>query len=320
MEEDLRTFPDQLRWTPEIVNEKALRPVQQVVVVGMGGSHLSADVYRMLRRRVHMHVHTSYGLPHVSDELKEQTLVVLSSYSGNTTEVLDAYRNARKEKFLLAAVTSGGVLGNQAAEDGIPHIILPAATQPRISIGYGVVALSHLLRDTDLITALSDTAPLLSGTYKEEASSYASWFEDTIPLIYAAHADFPLAYIWKIAFNETAKIPAFANEFPELNHNEIEGFDVEPDKSTYQKRFRGLFLLPTEEDERIEERMQKTAEIYKRRGVETRMFERAGKTRIERVFKNILMAQWVAYELAILRGIDPEATPLIERFKKRLTH
>lgn len=320
MEEDLRTFPDQLRFVPEIKNAKALRPVQQVVVVGMGGSHLAADIYRMLRPRVHMHIHSSYGLPHIPDELKDQTLIILSSYSGNTTEVLDAYEAARKGGFLVAVMASDGVLATRAAEDALPHVILPKVTQPRVSIGYGVVALAHLLRDLELIDELAATAPLLTGAYKEEAQSYASWFKDTIPLVYAGQSDFPLAYIWKIAFNETAKIPAFANAFPELNHNEMEGFDVEPDKVTYQQRFRGFFLLPSEGDKRMEERMHITAEIYKRRGVETRIFERAGSTRVERVFKSILMAEWVSYALAVLRDIDPEAVPLIERFKKRLTH
>lgn len=320
MEEDLRAFPDQLRWVPEIENKKALRPVQQVIVIGMGGSHLAADVYHMLRQMVHMHIHSSYGLPHVSNELKDQTLIILSSYSGNTTEILDAYEIARKEGFLVAIMSSGGVLATRAAEDSLPYVTLPPVSQPRVSIGYGVIALAHLLRDTELIESLRETAPLLSGVYKEEARSYATWFQDTIPLVYASHNDFPLAYIWKIAFNETAKIPAFANSFPELNHNEMEGFDVEPDKATYQKRFRGFFLLPADEDKRVEERMNITAEIYKRRGVETRLFERAGSTRVERVFKSLLMAEWVAYELAKLRDIDPEAVPLIERFKKRLTH
>ena len=166
----------------------------------MGGSHLAADLLKILKPELDLSIHKDYGLPKV----KEGELVVLSSYSGNTEEVLDAYEEAAGLN--RAVITVGGKLLEKAKQDGVKYVQLPdLGLQPRDAWHLNLQALYELLGEKLELPEIKPVEPLE--------------IKERIPLIYTSNQYQALGYIWKINFNETCKIPAFDNVIPESDHN-----------------------------------------------------------------------------------------------------
>ena len=125
-----------------------------------------------------------------------------------------------------------------------------------------------------------------------------------------------LGYIWKVIINETAKIPSFCNRFPELNHNEVAGFENEK----LSKGFHFVFLRDIDDDRtgRIGLRMEKLNEIYGKKGLPVTKLELKGESHLKKIFSSVILAHWTAYYLAKQYGVNPEKTDIIEDFKKSL--
>ena len=156
-------------------------------------------------------------------KILKQYLVIVSSYSGNTEEAIDVFKTALKKRIPLAVLTTGGTLLTLAQQSNVPYVQLPSTgIQPRSASGYSFMGLVALLQDKKLLAeaeALSVT--LKPARYKRKGKTLSGNIKGKIPVIYASQANEAVAYNWKIKFNETGKIPAFYNVFPELNHNEM---------------------------------------------------------------------------------------------------
>ena len=124
IQEAIKHFSEQFSYQPEIQNQDKLLSYQWYVLVGMGGSHLAADILKVYNPSLPMTIHEDYGLPFSSEVLKN-SLVILSSYSGNTEEVIDAYQKAKEQGIAMAVIAVGGKLIEMAKEDGIPYLQLP---------------------------------------------------------------------------------------------------------------------------------------------------------------------------------------------------
>ncbi len=224
----LRNFPRQFSWEPKVTNENyLLRKADNFIVAGMGGSHLSADLVKACLPSLPIIVHSNYGLPDMPAEILKKSFVIASSYSGNTEETLDVFETALANGLAAGAITTGGKLLELAQKNNVPYVQMPAEhTQPRFSLGHNFRALLRLLDET---SALGQSDHLADNLKTESAEirgkELAQKLQNKIPIIYSSAKYFPASYIWKIKFNETSKIPAFCNEFPELNHNEMNGFD-----------------------------------------------------------------------------------------------
>jgi glucose/mannose-6-phosphate isomerase len=137
-----------------------------------------------------------------------------------------------------------------------------------------------------------------------------------VPIIYASTRNTALAQNWKIKFNETSKIPAFWNVVPELNHNEMTGFDTKTKTIPLSRNFHFIFLKDAGDDRRIIKRMNVLEKLYRDRGFKTEIILLQGKTELNKIFNALNLADWTAYYSAKMYGVEPEQVPMVEEFKK----
>ncbi|MEK7179869.1 MAG: bifunctional phosphoglucose/phosphomannose isomerase [Patescibacteria group bacterium] len=318
MEESIRNFSKQLSYVPVIENASAIKEANSFVLCGMGGSHLSAGLLKLYDARINLSVHYDYGLPE-SPNLKE-SLLIASSYSGNTAETIDFAQKAFTEELDLIVITSGGKLLSFAQENAIPYIALPSLNiQPRNAIGYSLLALAKAAGNISLISTLSQLEKVLNpGEFENQGKEIALKLQGKIPIIYSSNINHSLAYNWKIKFNETTKIPAFFNMFPELNHNELSGFDSIESTKNLSRPFHFIFLEDENDYIEVRKRMEITKNLFLEQGFSVESLTLVGENVLERAFNSIFLADWVAFHLAQKYGVDPESVPLIEKFKTLL--
>lgn len=317
MTDALKGFAQQLAFEPLIENADALHAGHGLVVCGMGGSHLSADIYSLLSPMSILKVHSDYGLPDMDDAMCRDVTFLFSSYSGNTQEVLDAYDTARGRGFRCAVAAVGGALIERAQRDHIPYIQFPACgLQPRAALGYGVAALAKLTGNTALQRELVDLSGLLRWETSDAAGvELAQKLQDKIPLVCATTRNAPLAQNWKIKFNENAKIPSFWNVIPELNHNEMTGFDAADSTRALSERLHVIMLRDSEDHPHNCRRMQITAQLYAERGISVSEVVLDGAPRAEKIFSCLMLGDWTSVHLGARYGVETEAVPMVEEFK-----
>lgn len=301
-------------------NEDKLKPAEFLLVAGMGGSALAAELIKSWRPHLKIGIHKDYGLPPLGEEVLRESLVILSSYSGETEEVLDVFEEARQKQLNMAVVSAGGRLLDLAQKHGTVYIKIPEkAIRPRMSLGFAVMAHIKLLGETAALEELSQLSDSLSaGDYEVKGKELAKKLGGGVPVIYASVVNQAVAYNWKIRFNETSKTPAFFNVFPELNHNEMAGFDLRKSTLGLGENFHFIFLRDGDDDKRILKRMRLTKKLYEERGFKVEMLDLEGRNRWERIFSSLLIADWTAYYLADGYGQDPLEEVTIEAFKRAM--
>ncbi len=314
MEEAITKLHIQFSYVPEVVNGDQLGVYKHYVVAGMGGSHLAAGILKMWKPGIEVYVHKSYDLPPFDEAFLEESLCIASSYSGNTEEVLSFAEEAFERGLPLAVVATGGKLLSFAQEHHLPYIQLPnAGVQPRCALGYSLIALATLTNEPGCVSDMHRLGETFrASTYRAYGESLANEIGNRIPIIYSSLDTMPIAYNWKIKCNETGKIPAFYNIFPELNHNEMQGYD------TVEAPMHFIMLRDALDHKRIQKRMDVLSEMLQERGYGVSVVALEGNTVLEKVFTSLSTADWMALALANTKGQEPEAVPMIEAFKKRL--
>lgn len=320
MEQAIRDFPKQFEFEPVIENESALRRSKRVLVCGMGGSNLATGLVAMAHPRENIHAYHDYGLPLMPAGELESSLIIANSYSGNTEETLNAFETAFERGLALSAVATDGKLVELAENGNVPFIRLPSTgIQPRSALGFQTRALLKLIGDEKGLIDTKELSVFLDADGAEKrGKALAKKLAGKIPVIYASNRNRPLAHIWKIKFNETAKTPAFFNVFPELNHNEMIGFDGGKAVRPLVERFHFIFLRDEQDSAKIVKRMDETAKVFKQRGLGVEMVRLAGREFWHKTFDNLLVADWASLHLALHYGADPDEVPAVEAFKKRV--
>lgn len=318
MEETIRNFAKQFEWEPEIRNKEKWKNYERYIIAGMGGSHLQGDIFQSVAPGFNLSVYEDYGLPPWPLSVIKETLVIASSYSGNTEETVSVFEEAVSKKIPVAAISIGGKLLELARQHEVPYIQLPdTGIQPRMALGFAFKALAKMAGRDDLLKEAGMLALALDpGIFQERGKLLARKLQWKIPLIYASNLNYSAAYNWKIKFNETAKIPAFYNVFPELNHNEMTGFDVKESTKILSEKFHFIFLKDSEDDARIQKRMEVSRKMYENMGFPVEIIDLKGSSKLERIFSSLLLADWTAYYTAKFYGVDPEQIPMVEEFKK----
>jgi glucose/mannose-6-phosphate isomerase len=306
---------------------------KNIVLIGMGGSAIGGDLIRaFLRDRllVPFTVCRDYSLPEYVDD---ETLVIASSYSGNTEETLAALNDALGRKAMVAAISTGGLMKDVAELNDIPLAILPEGLQPRAALGYSVVPILlffekiGLIRDArkDIESAIAklqvrrekyiEDSPLLSNP----AKSLANHIHGRTAIIYGGPGlTEPVAQRWKAQICENGKNLAFANSFPECNHNELVGWN--PKVLGGQAEHFVVFMLRDEGDNsKIRKRMNIVKTLIERCGTEVHDVHAMGERPFERMLSLIHLGDFVSYYLAVLNGVDPTPVDVIEQLKKSLT-
>lgn len=318
MYDAIKNFNKQFEFEPKIKNEKYLKKFKKFVVIGMGGSHLAADLLKSYDPYLDLIVYSDYGLPAIPDNALKKRLIILSSYSGNTEEVIDAFHEAVKKKFSMVAVSVGGKLIKLAKKHKIPYIQMPnTGIQPRSASGFSSKAILKITGEIKALKEISElTDSLDPSSYEIEGKDLAKRLKGRVPIIYSSERNRSIAYNWKIKFNETGKIPAFYNIFPEMNHNEINAFDSVDSNRDLSKNFYFIILRDADDDPRIHKRMEVVEKLYSDRGLFVETIEINRKNLFYKIFSALLIADWAAYYTADEYGVDPEQIPMVEGLKK----
>jgi glucose/mannose-6-phosphate isomerase len=320
---DVEATPQQWRQArARAVGRLDLDRVTAVVMTGMGGSGITGDVAAELavgRLGVPVVVHKGYGLPAF---VGPSTLVVAVSYSGDTEETCSAFAEARRRGAALFAVTSGGAIGSECATHGIRHATVPGGGQPRHSLGWlAVPVLVALGLDEGLGEAIEVMEDLAASCAREVpveenlAKHLGTQLAAGGPVVaYGGQGLGRLAaYRLKCQLNENAKLPAGWGELPEMNHNEIVGW--QDDEATG-----GVVWLrdPTGEHPRVAQRIALTQELIAERVSWTAEITARGRAPLARLTSLLLFGDLTSVYAAIARGVDPTPIPNIARLKTQL--
>jgi glucose/mannose-6-phosphate isomerase len=299
-----------------------------IEVAAMGGSALAWDVLNeTMGHRLNgaLRIHRDYSVTQVSPA----ALGIACSVSGNTEETLAAYEMMRERCGCVIAITAGGELAKRAQNDSVELIRVPLENepsdfQPRNSVGYlltyGVRLLQAAGFGDDLLSEIEAAVIDYDNNYdgiEDCAKQAAEWIDGNIPIIYSTASLFnSLARTTKIKFNENAKYAAFAGALPEINHNEMIGFE-----SDIGTGFRIIYLSDPSDSDAVINRFSTMSRLFEERNfshVQTRKVDLIGDTRLGRVLAGISFGDWCSYHLAMLRGVDPTPVDFIEDFKAEL--
>lgn len=311
-------FGKQFAFLPRVENARKLDAHGKFTVCGMGGSNLVMGLLKIVDPTIVAVEHRNYGLPALSAAALKDRLNIAVSYSGNTEETLSSFDEARKRHLPLAAVATGGKLLARAKKHGVPYVQIPdTGIQPRLALGFMAKALLKLMGYTKLsVQAAALSSTLKPGLFEERGKRLARTLKNHVPVIYVSDANRMIAYNWKIKFNETGKIPAFCNVFPELNHNEMTGFDSKPRSRHLSKLFHVILLKDSDDHLRIQKRMEVTARLYRARKLSVEIVPLSGENTLHKIFSSLILADWTAYYTAMQYGLESEQVPMVEEFKK----
>jgi glucose/mannose-6-phosphate isomerase len=299
-------------------NVKIEGDFDEIILAGMGGSGHPGDLLNGLHLpKVPLIVHRTYDLPKTYGK---KPLVIVSSYSGNTEEALSVYKAAQVEKIPILASTSGGTLADWCKRDGTPMALIDFPDmQPRHTLFAAFVGLATALKNSGLAQDISSDLKRTANNLKKDiptlekaGKSLAKKLKGKTPIYTSSHLLSFAAQNFKIQTNENSKTPAFWNYFPELNHNELVGF-TKP-----QAKFHVVILRDKDDHPRTRARMDVTAELYEKWGVEVSTFEVKGKTLLEKMLYTISFGFWTTYYLALAYDIDPIPVEGVEAFKAKL--
>lgn len=337
MYEAIKNFNRQFSYEPEIKNAENLKSVfSKFVIAGMGGSNLVADLLRIRDPYADIVVHKNYGLPKISEEELNNRLFIASSYSGNTEETVSSLKEAVSRKLSAAVIATGGELIKIAQSYNLPYVQMPSTgIQPRSALGFNIKAVAKIMNREDWLQELSALTNLLNPSEIEtQGKTLAKKLQGFIPIIYSSTENTGIAYNWKIKFNETAKTPAFYNVFPELNHNEMTGFDlvrslaavsetidsnggdILEDRKKLNGNFYFLFLKDPADHPAIQKRIDILEKLYRDRGLPVEILPLNGTSVFHKIFSALVLADWTVYYAALEYNLEPEQVPMVEEFKK----
>ncbi len=300
-----------------------------IEISGMGGSALPGNLLRTYlgdlyahngSRPIAIYQNRTYTLPHEST--REGCLNIFCSYSGNTEETLSAFEESMRRGNASIGISVGGKLEKLCHERNIPHIKLPMPFpdfQPRVGTGYffgaifGVLVKLNMAIDTcDTLIAEAEEIGREMSVLEERGKILAEKLMGRTPVVYSTTTFKSVAMVWKIKFNENAKIPAFWNFFPELNHNEMVGFTHPNGK------FSVLMLSDPDMDGRIRSRFDKTAQLLSECGVAVESIDMGKGNVFTKMFRTIFLGDFTSYHLAIRSGVNPTPVDMVEKLKQLL--
>ena len=303
---------------------------RNIVFTGLGGSAIGADTikgYVENETRIPIFVNRNYTLPRF---VNKDTLVFAVSYSGNTEETLSAYAEASKRGANMVVITSNGKLKDRALENKNTLVVIPKGYPPRCALGYSFIPALAILSKIGLIKnkkeEIKKAASFLEALKKKKlmpdvkgraniAKQIAKTVYGRFAAIYASEAMGSVATRWRGEFAENSKTLSSSHVFPEMNHNEIVGWE-NPEKLL--KDFVAIILKDKGDHERIRTRMAITASILKKARFRVLEVESHGKSLMERMLSLVYIGDFTSFYLSILNKIDPTPVERITFLKKQL--
>lgn len=301
-------------------------PVETIVWAGVGGSALPMVVVQSWPKlTIPFEVVRDYQLP---PYVNDKTLFIASSYSGNTEETLSALAEAESRGCQIAVVAAGGKLADIATEKGYPLFMLPSGIQPRMATFYFVSAFLAIIKPLDVtasdVTELATVGVWLKNeltgftadvpTDQNLAKQLALKLVGKTTIMYAGPLLFPAANKWKICMNENAKNLAWANQYPEFNHNEFMGWTSHP----VEKPFAVVEIRSSLEHPRIQQRFEASERLLSGMRPAPIVIEPRGETVLQQLAWSFALGDFVSIYLATLNGVNPTPVDLVEKLKKDL--
>lgn len=330
----LLDFHKQIEASNDIVDQAVIKikaeKVQRILYFGMGGSAITGNLlYDTLfdELKAPIDIVRGYSCPSYCND---KTLVIASSYSGNTEETLSAIKGVEKTGAMVLAITSGGKLKKLAESKKWNLINIPDGLPPREALGYSFFPLYHTLGRVGLLNNYKSNTKKLAAFVHDIAvrndhkssgghvfsEELAKTLKGKIPVIYSTAPYLnTISRRWQNQFHENSKSMAFANVVPEMNHNEIVGWEQDTD---IVKNMVVIFLENENPHPRIQKRIELTKKIIKKKGAQVVELYTQGKTRLEKIFSLIVLGDWVSYYLAIYYKKDPIAIKNIDYLKDEL--
>lgn len=305
------------------------RCLKNIVVAGMGGSALSALFIKTWLKNeliLPFEIVKTYDLP---EYVSQNTLVIASSYSGNTEETVSCLNQAKSKGAQIAIIASGGELIDQANANQIANIVLPTGHQPRMAMIATLCSIIAILEHFGIISR--GKLDEIASKYEWLKSECANWGGDVpevnnyakqlaaqavgkTAVFFSGTFSYPVAYKWKTCWNETAKNLAFLCEFPEFNHNEILGWTSHP----VEKPFAVFDVVSNLEHSQILKRFEISDRLLSGKRPKSTVINLSGDSAIEQLLWGSILADFVTIYLAVLNGVSPTSVELISKLKTEL--
>lgn len=331
---EIDNLPDQLGYAYQLGMKHDLpgwKDLQQVVIAGMGGSAIGADllaVYCASLSPIPVTVHRDYGLPLFARGA--DTLVICSSHSGNTEETLDAFEAARKADCRVIVVSTGGELAKRAKEDNIPVWTFDHAGQPRAAVGFSFGLLLAMFQRLGFIPDQKDSLEEALGSMKRSqqhlrsdipavknpAKRYAGQLMGRWVTVMGSGLLTAVARRWKTQINEIAKAGANFEFLPEADHNTLAG-TMNPEE-VLNLHTMTLFLRAPSDHPRNRLRSDLTRKAFMLEGMNTDYIDARGDTPLAHMWTLILFGDYMAYYLAMGYGVDPTPIKALVDFKRAM--
>lgn len=314
-------------WNNEVkISNINATEISNIIVSGLGGSAISADLMRNFlgdELSVPYIVNRNYNLPKFANK---NTLFIASSYSGNTEETISALHQAIKLGCKIVCITTGGEVEEIARMNNLSCIKVQPGFQPRYALGLSFFSLLKVFQEIKLIGNQNSVVEKILSNWKtngskftkegNEAITFAESLVGFIPVIYSvSDSTNSVGYRFKCQVNENAKLHAFHHEIPEMNHNEIIGWE-----SYQEKQFHAKIVNIVDETyhSQIQKRFSILKDIFSKTGVEIISIKSNEENFKVRLLDLIYLADWISYYLGVLRGFDPSEIDNIHTLKEKL--
>lgn len=324
MKQLIENFSSQIATALEIGKkfkaQKSTTKFENVVVSGLGGSGIGADLVREYvagELKLPFIVLKDYVLPNF---ISDKTLFIASSYSGNTEETLNSLEIALKKKAKVVCITSGGKLAEIAKKKKLDLIIIPGGMPPRACLGYSFVQQLYVLKQFKLIknTFEADLASSINLIKKESksiqksATTIATKLFDKMPIIYAVNGMESVAVRFRQQVNENGKQLCWHHIIPEMNHNELVGWRTKDEKLA-------VVIFRNKEDfTRSQTRIELNKKVFKQYTPNIIEIWSKGNSYLERALYLIHLGDWISWELSVLRNFDCTEVKVIDWLKGEL--
>jgi glucose/mannose-6-phosphate isomerase len=325
MKQLIENFPEQLREALDIANAAKLSPkndIRNIIVTGLGGSGIGGTILAELvsdHCTVPITINKDYFLPNFTSG---NTLVIISSYSGNTEETLEAMQQALNKKAQIVCVTSGGKVEELARQNNLDVIKIPGGNPPRSCIGYSLVQLIKVFVEygfapASLLNDVKNSIALLekeSAHITSEAKNIAKVLLNKIPVIYSLGSCEGVSVRFRQQINENSKMLCWHHVFPEMNHNELVGWTTKNDAIA-------VITFKTSFDyKRTQKRYEVCKTVFEKYAASVNEITAKGNSKAEQFVYLINIGDWISLYLAELKGIDPVEVKVIDHLKKELAN
>ena len=322
----IKDFPQQMRHAIELGENISIKttfsvPIQNIVVSGMGGSGIGGDLLSELMEveiKVPIICNKGYTLPSF---VGANSLVILSSYSGNTEETLSVGHQALTRGIKPICITSGGALAEMAKESGWDLVIIPSGRPPRASLGYSAIQLFYVLYKLNLIDysfkakllAASDLMESTQVEVMQKAESLTKLLQDKIIIAFSEDKLSSVALRFKQQVNENSKAHLWVNALPEMNHNELVAWRERNEDLAV------VYLVTKDMNTRVRERMAFNRPVIEKVTPHVFEIEAKGEDTYQEHFYLIHLTDWISYYLGVAKGYDPMEIDVLIALKNHMS-